>query len=110
MELIWIRVNAPKYPKAVPWVELGHRLGVDLFNGTVGVIRVNGKIVTRDGIKLTLGEEPHASQLKALNAEFTGYQRDYSVVPFKPGETRDLEAEVDELKARLTAVEAKAIP
>lgn len=63
--------------------------------------------ITARGIKLYFETEPTFEQIKALNKELEGYKRDYSVVPFKDGEIRDLEKEVDELKSKVAKLEKK---
>ena len=61
--------------------------------------------VLQEGIELTLEQEPSLEELKAINSKLVGYKRDYTIVPFKEGEVRDLESELDEIKQRLDKVE-----
>lgn len=109
MEIFWVRGQCAKYRGLKTWVELGQELGMNLFYGCIGAIYEGHRMIIEDGVKLTFDKEPTVEQLKALNKEFAGYQRDYSVVPFKPGEIRDIEAEVDELKGRVIELEKTAL-
>lgn len=57
------------------------------------------------GYSIDFKKAPTAEQLLLLNKAFSGYKRDYSVVPPKEGESRDLEKEVDKLKAKVSKLE-----
>jgi len=59
--------------------------------------------VWRYGIKIEVDKALTASQLLSLNKKFIGFQRDYEEMSFQVGETRDLEAEMDELKTEVLA-------
>lgn len=105
MEYKWFRKNedkpiGPKLQELMGSAVVGSTVGeVEtgemIFDSDKGVMRPE----TRQGFSITTKQDLTTEQLALLNKAFGDHERDLSLIPLKEGEIRDLEAELDELKA-----------
>ena len=81
----------------------------NIRTGHIVTDEIDGKLIEeperKEGIEIEFEKELTVSQLAKLNKNLPGYKRDYTTIPFIPGEKRDLEAEIDELKIKVNKLQ-----